>query len=525
MKNYKGYFPFVVITLFFIVVYYNCFDAKLDLNGDNATYIRLARNIAEGLGYSNISHEGVAPASHFPPGYSAFLSLFVTLGLDNLILFKILNGVLLLFSIFMLYMLSCRLSGNKALALTASILICFSPHLMHFASMAMSEMLYLMLTVLAFVALYRYTASKHLFYKSPWFYVALLSAVASYHVRTVGASIIFAVLLFFLFRKEWKASLASLFGMVLLLLPWMVRNAVHGIESRYFGTIMTVNPWRPELGTVSSVGEMFSKMITNIDETVIKGFREILFPFLDINYQEPSGAMGIVAGLLVACVVLYGCWSLGGRNFRFPFLAFILANIGLFALWHGGNGSRYVVPIAPYLFFFFYFGLYNIVILALQKVLKLSVNESKMKWQPYLLLLLLLPMVAPVKEQSAIAAQPFPPAYKHYFKLAETIEQQLPAGSVVSCRKPELFDYYAPSHYASRYPFTNDSEKMLSGLLAGNVDFVILEQLGYSSTVLYLLPVVQNHPDLFRVVAHIPNPDTYLLYFDKVKAKEFLQKK
>lgn len=524
MKNWKRYIPFAVITLLFAVVYYNCFDSKLDLNGDNAAYIRLARNLANGLGYSNISPEGVTPASHFPPGYPAFLSLFVSVGLDNLILFKILNGVLLLLSVCMLYVLSYRLSGNRPLAITASVLVCFSPHLMHFASMAMSEMLYLTFTVLAFVALYRYVVrAPSPFYKSLWFYIAILSAVASYYVRTVGASIIFAVLIFFLFRKEWKPAVASLLGMIMLLVPWMLRNSIHGIESRYFGTIMTVNPWRPELGTVSGVGEMLSKMITNIDETVIKGFREILFPFLEINYQEPSGIVGVIAGLSVACIVLYGCWS-GGRNFRFPFLAFILANIGLFALWHGGNGSRYVVPIAPYLFLFFYLGLYNIVLMLLQKVLKLSVNIGKKEWLPYLFLFVALPMITSVKNQSMMASQPFPPAYSNYFKLAETMQKQLPAGSVVSCRKPELFDYFAPSHYASRYPFTNDSKKMLSGLLERKVDFVILEQLGYSSTVLYLLPVVQEHPDMFRVAAHLPNPDTYLLYFDKEKAKEFLQK-
>ena len=92
---------------------------------------------------------------------------------------------------------------------------------------------------------------------------------------------------------------------MLLLLPWSLRNAAYGIESRYFGTIMTVNPWRPEMGTVSSVGEMWSKMVTNFDETVLKGFREILFPFLSIDYAQPSDFGGWVAGLLVLTVIVY----------------------------------------------------------------------------------------------------------------------------------------------------------------------------------------------------------------------------
>lgn len=520
----KKYLPYAIIALLFTVVYSQCFDAKLDLNGDNAAYIQLARNIADGMGYSNASPDGISPASHFPPGYSMFLALFVWLGLDSLFLFKVLNGVLLLLSVGVLYRLSEQLSGNKVVALSAALLVCFSPHLMHFSSMAMSEMLYLFCTVISFWALYRYSVSpKKSFYLSPYFYVALLSAAAAYHIRTVGVSVLFAAVLFFLFRKEWKAFAASVCGIVLLLLPWSIRNSIYGIESRYFGTIMTVNPWRPELGTVSSFDEMFSKMVTNIDETVIKGFREILFPFLDINYSEPSGALGIAAGLLVALTVFYGCWLLGGKNMRFPFLGFILANIGLFALWHGGNGSRYVVPIAPFLYMFFYFGVYNILALVVRKFAGIEINSKKWQKCAYLFLLLAIPAVAPIKEQSLLASQPFPPAYRNYFSLAQAIEEQVPSGSVVCCRKPELFSYFAPSHYSLRYSFTKDTTKLIEHLVKNKVDFVILEQLGYSSTPLYLYPAVVAHEEFFRVVTTLPNPETFLLSFDREKASEWLE--
>lgn len=522
----KKYLPIAIIALLFAVIYSYCFDSKLDLNGDNASYIQLARTLADGLGYSNTSPSGVVPASHFPPGYPAFLAFFVWIGIDNLLFFKITNGVLLLLSVVALYWLSHRLTGNRATALTASLLVCFSPHLMHFASMAMSEMLYLACTVAAFVALYRYAVRRPSpFYRSPWFYAAIGAAVGAYYVRTVGASILFAVVVFFLFRKEWKASLGAVGGILLLLMPWSLRNAAYGIESRYFGTIMTVNPWRPELGTVSSVGEMISKMVTNFDETVLKGFREILFPFLNINYQEPSGFVAVVAGLLVLSIVLYGCWSLGGRNFRYPFLAFILANIGLFALWHGGNGSRYVVPVAPFLYLFFYFGLYGLVALAVRRVAKIDLAARWSGRWVYLCLLLAVPMSSSIQAQAETSARTFPPAYRNYFAIAEVMQKQHPAGAVVSCRKPELFSYYAPSHYASRYLFTKDADLLIADLLKRKVDYVILEQLGYSSTALYLYPAIQRYPALFPVVYQLPNPETYLLRFDKVAAEKLLAEK
>ncbi len=519
----KKYLPLTAIVLLFVITYSYCFDSKLDLNGDNASYIQLARNLADGLGYSNVSAGGLTPASHFPPGYPMFLALFVWLGFDSLLLMKILNGVLLLASICLLYSVSNRLSGNKSVALTASLLLCFSPHLMHFASMAMSEMLYLFCAVIAFWALCRYSDGHNvLFYRSKWFYTALLAAVTAYYIRTVGASVLFAVVLFYLFRKEWKAGIATAAGMLLLLLPWSLRNAAYGIESRYFGTIMTVNPWRPEMGTVSSVDEMLQKMITNLDETVVKGFKEILFPFMEVNYNEPSSFVGVLFGVLIAVVILYGCWTLGGRNLRYPFLAFILSNIALFALWHGGNGSRYVVPIAPFLYMFFYFGLFNLLKVILMKLFRVDIALERVQKCAYLLLLLSLPMLSPIKKQAAEASTPFPPAYRNYFALAEMMQAQLPKGVVVSCRKPELFGYFAPSHYALRYLFTKDASTLIADLLKNNVDYVILEQLGYSSTPLYLYPAIQQNPELFQIVASIPNPDTYLLRFNKSKAREFL---
>ena len=83
MKNNKYLYAIiaVVYALFFIWMYSYTYDPKLDLNGDNAIYINLAHNIADGYGYCGIDLNGNAvPASHFPPGYSAILSIAILLG-------------------------------------------------------------------------------------------------------------------------------------------------------------------------------------------------------------------------------------------------------------------------------------------------------------------------------------------------------------------------------------------------------------------------------------------------------------
>lgn len=510
MKKSIAYILLSVFTLFFIALFVYTLDPKLDLNGDNAIYIQLARNMADGLGYSNVSTSGVAsPASHFPPGYSAVLSAAMFLGVNSLMGFKILNGIFLFLSLVLLGFMMSKITRQGYLVFSMAILTVLCPILMHFAGIVMSEMSYMFFVMLSLFALFRYGggSGRFAFVRSPWFYLSIVSAVAAYHIRTVGASVMFAVVVFYLFRREWLAAAGSAVGMGLLMLPWMIRNSVCGVKSRYMDTIMVVNPWRPEEGNIGSVGELFGKMLQNFDETVIKGFKEILFPFVQVDYGQTSGVMAVAGGVAILAVVLVGAWNSGKLG---PALtAFIIANIGLFALWHGGNGARYVTPIAPMLYFCFYYGVFVVI--------RIAVKDRVPDNTPYLLLLLLLalPMIPPVQRQHKIAMQPYPVQYQQYFAVAEEIQRQAPAGTVVCCRKPELFKFYAPDIYTTNYLYTADADELLQNLVDKNVDYVVLDNLGYSSTPRYLLPAINNRSGYFSTVWHLQNPDMYVLKFDR----------
>jgi hypothetical protein len=48
------------------------FYSKSDLNGDNASYLRLARNLSQGAGYVEKMQDQITSASHFPPRYPFF---------------------------------------------------------------------------------------------------------------------------------------------------------------------------------------------------------------------------------------------------------------------------------------------------------------------------------------------------------------------------------------------------------------------------------------------------------------------
>ena len=67
-----------------------------------------------------------------------------------------------------------------------------------------------------------------------------------------------------------------------------------------------------------------------------------------------------------------------------------------------------------------------------------------------------------------------------------------------------------------------DHKAVLREMVKSGADYVVLDQLGFSSTALYLYPAIQKNPELFYPVVHLTLPDTYLLQFDRKKAAEML---
>jgi hypothetical protein len=327
----------------------------------------------------------------------------------------------------------------------------------------------------------------------------------------MALALIFGVFVFYAFRKQWRQLALCVVGVVALMLPWMIRNSMMGLESRYFGMIMKINPWRPEAGTVETFGDLVEKMLKNFDETVLRAFPDLLFPWLNIDYTASVSVMSIALGLIVLAVVVYGAWRSG--KLRWMLLGYLAANIGLFMLWHGGNGNRYVAPLAPIIFICFWWGVTSL----LTEVFKL--RYKNLRW---CYLVFVLPCFGPLQAQHAFSNQPIPPAYRNYISAAMDINRQLAKGSVVACRKPEMFNYYAPNIITTYYKFTQDPQELVVDLLNKRCDLVILDMLGYSSTALYLYPAIKKYPSVFRPIAHYKNPDTYIFTFDREAASKIV---
>lgn len=501
----------LLLCVVFLISYSYVFDKKMDLNGDNFGYMNYAKAIMDGKGYVTPYSPDFPATNWFPPGYSFMLAVLMFVFGPNIVLLNIVNGLLYLGAILLLFALMRRLTGNRPLAFAVAALLFLNSGLMRYATILMSEIPYLFLSMVAIYCLLKMPDEAKLL-KSKLFWGIVLGSVGAFYFRSVALGLVGGIVLFMLFQKKWKRAGAYVLSFSVLYLPWMIRDHMHGLKSRYLDTMTVANAWRPEEGHINTLSGFLDKMAVNFNDTVIKGFTEVLFPFVKVEETTPSTMW--VIGLLVLAVTFFGAWKTG--KFRVFFGGYLLANIGVFLLWHSGNGSRYVWPLAPFIALCFFLGLYELVRWVMGK-LKTNVTPV---WS-YGFLLIGFLMMPKMKELNLMAKEDYNPAYKNYFQIAEAVKANGSPKMMICCRKAEMFHYYSGT-FVNTYVFSLDDRKVIEHMVKTNVDFVVLEQLGYSSTARYLYPAIMKHQDLFSPVMHLQNPDTYLLAFNKEGAKQWL---
>ncbi len=104
------------------------------------------------------------------------------------------------------------------------------------------------------------------------------------------------------------------------------------------------------------------------------------------------------------------------------------------------------------------------------------------------------------------------PKWENYYKIAEYAKEHLPSTAIIACRKPQLF-HIASDRFTCNYPYLDDDKKLLENLKQKNVKYIVVDQLGYSSTTNYLAPAINKNPYRFRKILEVKNPSTYLFEF------------
>ena len=502
MADKEYWITMMIVFLGFLVFYQYIFDVKIDLNGDNASYYILGKALNAGEGFVNINSIFKTPNNHFPPGYPFIICLIMFIS-SSFIAIKLVNGLFLLGSLFLSYTLVLRFSQSKVVAWMTLAFLITNSHLLRYGTIMMSELSFLFFTLLSLTLFLRtYDPNNRNLLN---YILAFLCMMVAFYIRTLGIALLAAFLFMMIkeFRIKWKIIIGYLAGFILLFLPWQIRGQHLGGNS-YLHQLVMVNPYRPEEG-LADIGDFLSRILKNSERYITREIPDLIFPFKDIVYTNAIEAWEWIPGIILVILIVVGIWKLP----KFRWLAIILfaSTFFILLLWPDvWVGIRFVLPLIPFLIMTMLVGIQFIL-----SVVSSFVNFKKTipVW-PFILILLF--NFSEIKNLRAKALVGYEPKWENYFNLAKSFKKEGASHLVVSCRKPYLF-YLFSETYTTGYKYTQDANDLIADLKERKVDYVILDQLGYSSTFRYLYPAIQNSPKNFEVIAKLENPDTYLLKF------------
>lgn len=492
---------YIIIITFFLLSSYT-FNSKLDLNGDNANYYIYAKSLASGHGYSDLSSPGNPATANFPPGYSILMAPLFWLT-DSIVVQNYLGELFLLASVILLNLFTVSYIKNKGFALFISIIVLSNFFILQFATMMMSELPYIFFSIGVLWYLIKINEQSHA--NRYDFIILILIAVFAYHIRTQGVVLLLSILTQFLFNKKWKNALFSILGFALGVIPWILRNKYLNLEgSRYLNQSMLNDQLNPEKGNLT-IAKIIERAVGQSWDIISKEFPRTIFSNFIEDYAR--NIFYPTLGTIILIIMLYGSWKF--IKIRWFLLSFIIGNILIMGIWNGkGFENRYLICILPILLFCFYFGIMSL----LKQIFKLEIKPTLI-WIAASLIMLLV-QFKDIKFLHDWNIEEYPETYANFFNVAEWAKDNTPEKSIVSVRKPGLFYIYS-NRKAINYLYSSDPDKVVEDMVKSKVDYVILDDLEYSTTSKYLIPAIKKHSSQFQEIYTIGNPPFFLLKFDK----------
>jgi hypothetical protein len=241
----------------------------LGLSDDSIGYVAGARSMLAGNGYREAWLASNGPVTHFPPAFSSVLAFIGLFGLDPLRGARFLTAVFFGLNISLVGILGWRMTKSLPAGLALAALFLLSNQLLRVHAVAMSEPLFIFLSLLAFWMFDLYIERDEHWL---WLLACGIATGMAYLTRYAALALVATFLVALLFvHGTWRRRLSSagifLLGAAPWALGWAVRNEVvggnatnrvliwHPITAANFETalynisvfLMPVEPWRREL--------------------------------------------------------------------------------------------------------------------------------------------------------------------------------------------------------------------------------------------------------------------------------------
>ncbi|MBI5045986.1 MAG: glycosyltransferase family 39 protein, partial [Candidatus Niyogibacteria bacterium] len=217
----------IILAAFILSLGYS-FYFRITPAVDAAAYDRIAWNLVQGNGYkerAELSYEKDLAIMRVGPGYELFLAAIYFLFGRHYEAAWIINALLHALSALLVFLIAKEIfkeAGGFFIGAVASAFIAFSPDLITMSGMLMTETLGVFLITLSIYLFWRYVNGVA---KSAGllFFTALVFGFAVM-VRTPAALLFLPFAYYFIRENNWKHFLIFTVILILLFMPWIVRN-------------------------------------------------------------------------------------------------------------------------------------------------------------------------------------------------------------------------------------------------------------------------------------------------------------
>jgi hypothetical protein len=251
---------------------------------------------------------------------------------------------------------------------------------------------------------------------------------------------------------------------------------------------------------MEGIGDWLDRFGANFNRYMSSEIQSAVF-----GYEPDYNKASMMAGFLVLLFVGFGIYK--AKKLQIALAGYILATFAILMIWPPvWTGVRFMLPIVPLLIFFFFYGVYSILAILLEKI-KFSDKAIK-QYIPYVFIVFMLIYTPRLKELNRAARKPLNPLFHTYFELAKWTKNNLPKDAIIICRKPILFHLYS-EHFVQGIVRENDPDKALEIMKKDGYNYIVLYGDGLSQR--YFIPLYNKYPEKFPIIQKVGNPPVYLM--------------
>ncbi|MBT3345553.1 MAG: hypothetical protein HN712_06780 [Gemmatimonadetes bacterium] len=486
------------------------FDPKLSLSGDNGEFITLARSLASGQGLTYTHLPLPQVATKFPPGFPLLLApaaaLFETsswagYGIRDFTVMKWIVVLIFTGSAACLFLLSRDLS-NSGRATVTTLVAVSNPLIVSYGYQVMSEVPYIMWSLLSLWLLHRGLARTG-WRENGWLWSGIAAMILAYYTRTIGICLIAAVVTHLAIHRDWRRMLAVGAVSVAAILPWSIRNSQAG-GNAYMQDLFLRNPYRPDEGYLDAVG-MLLRMKIHLVEYVSVSLPETILPAFARASDVLSGLGFVIVLLGIATIVQ--CVRRRRHSLIVIYAAFF---IGTLLIWPW-SGTRFILPLVPLLIFLAVDSITEGILWIRGHILACSARAVA----AMALLLMLAVNVDALNRYARFSKVGYPREWRTYFEAGLWLRTMTPSDVIVGCRKALLM-HVVSGRRTTTFAFTKP-QALLADLRRQRVNYVVVDQIGYSQTEEFLVPAILTAKDHFREMHRTGDPETWIIYYDETQ--------